>query len=305
MNTGFKHIDGEEIKPITTSKLNNFKVKPLINSDRPIENIGGGTLIPEVYANIFLLSKKKTGKTTLLYNLLKACCNKKTNVVIFSSTINRDKTWEDILKMLDKKKCNVQKFVDIEDDENGEILADIIDELKYASEDENKDKIGTPKDPCAPSIPKINFGFRDEVKEKAKEDKKKEKEKEREEKAEKKKKLYPEFIFVFDDMGDTLRAKIISQLLKTNRHYRSKVIISSHHLTDITPPSRKQIDYLICGHSMNLDKLKDIYQDLDISCPFEDFKRLYEYATSEPYHFLFVDVKNNLFRKDFNEHIEI
>jgi hypothetical protein len=53
------------------------------------------------------------------------------------------------------------------------------------------------------------------------------------------KKLSPEFIFVFDNLSDKLQNKYISALLKQNRHYKAKVIISSQYYNDITKQARQ------------------------------------------------------------------
>lgn len=300
-------MEGDE-PTLKFSKINNFKIKPLINADRPIEAIGGGKLIPEPYSNIFIVGKKASGKTTILYNLLKNCVNKHTTVIIFSSTINRDKTWDDILKMLEKKKCMVEKFIDFKNEEDGEILKDMIEQLKQVNpmEDEKKitDKDGEPIEPDV-KPPRVYFGFVDEIKEKEKEEKRKEKEKLKEVKAEKKKKLYPKYVFVMDDMGDQMRIPVVAQLLKTNRHFLSKVIVSTQSLTDLAPSSRKQTDFCLCSHSLSPDKLKNLYHDLDISNTFEEFEHIYKKATEKPYCFLWIDVKRNKFRINFDTSIEI
>ena len=48
-----------------------------------------------------------------------------------------------------------------------------------------------------------------------------------EKKERKLKKLAPEYIFVFDDLGNDLRHPAITQLFKASRHYKAKVIVSS------------------------------------------------------------------------------
>ena len=41
----------------------------------------------------------------------------------------------------------------------------------------------------------------------------------------KQKKFSPEYVFIFDDLGNDLRNRSITQLLKTSRHYKAKVIV--------------------------------------------------------------------------------
>jgi len=97
-----------------------------------------------------------------------------------------------------------------------------------------------------------------------------------------------------------MRSKSISAILKKNRHFKSKCIISSQAITDIDLQGRQQLDYCLLFGGHPKEKLELIYKDLDISIPFELFQQMYHDSTAEKYHFLYVDVRNETFRKDFN-----
>ena len=62
-------------------KINDIAVKPIIQRKLPKELILGYDYFPTLYSNIYICSKRKSGKTTLIYNILKHCTDKKTNVV--------------------------------------------------------------------------------------------------------------------------------------------------------------------------------------------------------------------------------
>ena len=54
---------------------------PIPNEDtRPIK---GYDICQEVYANIFLCAKKKSGKTSALFKIMKECADKKTIIIVF------------------------------------------------------------------------------------------------------------------------------------------------------------------------------------------------------------------------------
>ncbi len=53
-------------------------------------NILGYDLIPLMYANIFVVGRKGSGKTNVVFNLLKNCSDKNTKIFIFSNTIKSD-----------------------------------------------------------------------------------------------------------------------------------------------------------------------------------------------------------------------
>ena len=90
-----------------TEKINDITITPVIVSSLKADQILGYEYFPVLYSNIYICAKRKSGKTTLIYNILKNCTSKKTNVVFFVSTIHRDDTYQKILEMLKKKKCNV------------------------------------------------------------------------------------------------------------------------------------------------------------------------------------------------------
>jgi len=118
-----------------------------------------------------------------------------------------------------------------------------------------------------------------------------------------KKKEVAEKIFIFDDLGGLLRDPSICQLLKTNRHEKSKVIISSQWITDLQPQAILQIDIALFFAKFPQYKLEEVHKLLGISLSFPKLLELYKYATKEPFNFLFIDVKRELFRKNFSMEI--
>ena len=62
---------------------------------------------------------------------------------------------------------------------------------------------------------------------------------------------------------------------------------------------------MLLFHWLSEDKLKTLHIDLDLSIELEDFVKLYEFTTSKPYNFLYIDVKSNLYRKNFNEELYV
>ena len=256
---------------LKTKKINGEKVEPVIVSKLKPNKIKGYALFPEIYANIFLCARKKSGKTSAIFKILQSCVNKDTKIVIFASTINKDDTLIHIVNYFKKKKNIVHTFTSIKE-EKIDLLKEILGTLKNDEEEEEE---------------QINYVS---IIEKYEEKKKKPR----------RSKIAPEIIFVFDDLGTDLKTPSIDQLLKTNRHFKSKVILSSQYIHDLTPQGRRQIDYALLFGGHSLEKLEIIYRDLDISVPFDQFIEYYKDATKEKYHFLYIDVKDNKFRKDFN-----
>jgi hypothetical protein len=265
---------------ISIKHINNEKVKAIPLPILKRESIKGFRLFAEPYAYIFLCAKKKSGKTSAIFKILKSCSSKTTKLFIFSSTVFKDDTWKYIIKYFKNRGNPIQTFTSIKEDKLNH-LQKIIEELQVEdSESDSENDIE--------KAPKLNFLLFDTYDE------------EKIKKQKKNKKVAPENIFIFDDIGNELHNPFVNQLLKTNRHFLSKVIISSQYVNDMIPASRKQIDYWLLFKGHKDDKLKIIYDDADLSITFDEFMNLYKHATEEKYNFLLVDTRNDEFRKNFS-----
>ena len=189
-----------------------------------LPQVGGsylGEKLFELYCIIMLLAKKKSGKTLALRKILQKCAGKKTSVVVFCNTYHKDPVWKNIREMLTKMGVPHTGYVSLFTDAGKIRLQQLLDHLKgeeeegWSSDSENED-----------DLEDQDMGPRTESKKPRKK---------REPKA-------PKFIFVLDDIGDEIRDRAVTQLLKTHRHYKSKVIISTQSLKDITNAARRQVD---------------------------------------------------------------
>ena len=85
---------------IHLKQINNFNVNVIKTPDTN-HLVKGYDLVRELYANIFLCANKKSGKTNVLFNILRQCIGKKTKkVYIFCNTIYKDANYKEILKWL-------------------------------------------------------------------------------------------------------------------------------------------------------------------------------------------------------------
>eukprot|EP00732_Lithocolla_globosa_P000084 Lithocolla_globosa_v1_NODE_15_length_10543_cov_26.361651.p4 type:complete len:277 gc:universal NODE_15_length_10543_cov_26.361651:9074-8244(-) len=267
------------IKQMYKQKINKIQNIPLPNntSGLPPKKILGYDMFNELYSNIFLCAKKKSGKSSTIYNILRECADKETTVVVFCSTCERDKAWITIRQFLEKKKIMYQFYQSIKEDGINH-LKELLDQVKLAEEETDESD-----DEPEPEILLLNTN-KISVRVKKK----------------KPKKISPKYIIIFDDISAELKDPNVSQLLKQNRHYKSKVIISSQWLNDIPPQARRQIEYYILFGGMNDQKLDELYQNADLDVTLDEFHHLYKDATKQKYHFLYVDT-NGEYRKDFSE----
>jgi hypothetical protein len=274
-----KRINKEDVQPV--------KFIDEVEDKRPVK---GADIFPEIYANIFFCARKKSGKSCAIAHIIEHCSTRETRVIAFVSTLHRDPTWRAIEKMCSDKHIDFTGYTSIKDPSTKEdILDTIVKALEESSGEEGKDEkpqmqIGSgvltdfDPDPATktgkPKIPKWKA---------------------------------PKIIFVFDDLSGELQTPSVTQLLKKNRHFKCKVLLSSQYFNDVALQGRKQIDYLLLyrGLAQSADKLKDIYHNCDMAVPFEVFVAVYRYATAKKFNFLYVDVVNSEFRKNFSHKIEL
>ena len=264
-------------------KINNEVVKPIKLPVIDIDKIKGYDLFPDLYPNIFICAYKKSGKTCCIFKILQSCINKKVSkVYIFSSTNNKDKNMIHIIDWLNKNNVYNEVYHDINNN-----LERIIKDIEISENNEELKQKEKELKKIEKSKPKI-IAFN-------------ENEEEITIRIRKPKKLAPENFFIFDDISSELKSPIISKLVKQNRHYKSKCIISSQYPLDLQPQSREQIEYWLLYKGIDDEKLEKIYKSIGLNISFENFLNIYKDATYEKFHFLYVDKNNQKLRKDFDQ----
>lgn len=257
-------------------QINNIDIKPvkIENSDVPFK---GYEMFENPYSSIFICAKRNSGKTTIIFNIIKKCANKNTTVHIFSSTVYKDQTYEKILGYLEDHEIPNDIHTSlIEDGQN--ILADVIKEMSEDNKSESESE-------------KIEYDSDGNEK------------KSRPKRKYTPKYIVPKHLFIFDDLGSALRSPDIDMCLKVGRHWKSMIIISSQYINDLNISARLNLDYLLLFKNLPAQKLSEIYKDIDLSTPPEKFLEYYNAATSENYNFLYVDIRRERFRINFKYEI--
>lgn len=287
-----------------TTKINNIVVKPIRVKEEKKKPPRGEALFSEAFANIFLCAKKKSGKTSVINTILKHCASRDTMVVIFCSTVDRDANWIGIQENLENAGIPFVKFPSIKDDNGVDRLQVWLDYKKKEYEEENQDDDDEERKEDA--LPKYE-GMFDNIPWAPPQDKKQEEgededdEDDAEERKRRSKYQELDYIFVFDDLSDEIKkATSIPILLKTNRHYKMKTIISSQYIHDLKPECLRNADYYLLWSGLTDDKLKKIYKDADLAIDFDFFENAYHDATNEDYSFLYVDTRQDTLRKRFD-----
>jgi len=271
---------------IRTKKINNVSVCKLPIEHVDIKKTKGYKMFPEIYSNIFIVARKRSGKTNLIYNIIKKTTDKDTEIHIFCSTCLKDRAWIEIIKYLEKKGYVIYTHTSIYGEDGENLVQQFMDENNKEDSEEDEEII---ENNC--SYIKIQNDIEEEEEDLPKK--------------RKKKYISPEHLLIFDDISTELKDRRLNALYKQNRHYRSKIITSTQNLNDILPESRKQQDVWVLMKGLNKEKLDVIYRDADISTSYPLFKTVYDYATNNPYSFLYINTRDDTFRKNFDEMIEI
>lgn len=277
---------------ISLKQINYQIVKAIPIPDEDKRPIKGYDICEEVYANIFLCARKKSGKTSALFKIMKECVVKKTIIYVFCSTCYKDKNWIQIRRYFEKKGMDIRVFTSLYEDGEDQ-LSHLIEDLKQEAkekeespENEEKDEI----DRCDDILSRLENMYKGENNV---EPKKK--------KAKLSKYQAPEYMIIFDDLSSELKSKSLLSLLKFNRHFKSKLIISSQWLHDLLPESRKQLDLFLIFKGFPEEKVALIYKDCDSSVPFETFYKIYKKSTIKPHSFMYIDTRSDQFRCNFNQ----
>ena len=322
---------------ITLKKINNETITPLkiagATDNRPVL---GQNLFPEVYSNIYLCARKKSGKTVVIQKIVKECAGRNTTVLAFCSTVNKDKNWIAIKKWCNKHHVAFEGFpsikehkVDFLDSFLHRLEAEACEDELLQQEEAEEEKRGSKSTYRGGGSKALNFfgGKKqaddydsmesDEESASDDEDRMFDTRGATAEQSMQEKRLFdsrnrtslikkdpyqaPEFILIFDDISHELKLPSIVALLKKNRHYKCKICLSSQYLNDLKPESIKQMDYCLLFKGQSDDKLEKIIRDCDLAIDIKTLKTIYDDATKEPFGFLYVDIRNDCFRKNFDK----
>ena len=260
-------------------KINNEVVREVPLKDPKDTRLPKGyRLFPEMNANIFLCAKRNSGKSTVINTILRKCAGPNTKIIVFCATLEHDKNWISIQEWANEKGITFIGSTCLKDSNKVDHLKELVKELTTL-----KDKKGSKEIDL-----RSEWDSDDE-----------------DEKPRRSKYQEPEYIFVLDDLSTEIKNPSVAELLKINRHFRSKTIISSQWLNDMHPSARLQLDYYLLFKGHPREKIDDIYSKADLSIPQDDFYNIYRFATEEPYSFLYVDVRKDSFRRNFNTLIRI
>lgn len=287
------------------SKSNPYKIVPMIGKGKKSLPALGWELFPDLKSSIYISASTKSGKSTNIAHIIKHCAGKQTKIYFFCSTIDLDPTYKLLFEWLDKKGIEYEKFHHYIDDSGVNIVEGIIEGLSKPAEEEEpevKTKPAAFYKMVNGQIQKTGLNGQPIEEVEVQTDKKPDNTpKPYIEKIGKIKYEVPRYMFVFDDLGDELRKKSVYQLLMKQRQYIAKTILSSQYINNLTPQSINQLDYCLIYGGHNLEQVKELHKKLDLSLSLQEFIEAYEYATKEKYNFLWIDRRNMILKKNYDE----
>lgn len=282
-----------------SKRITKFKVEvPYIANQN--EKWRGKAIFPDRrYFVCSILAKRRSGKTCLLYSLLKHFVTKNCIVLFFCASINKDPTYLALKDYLQSKGIPYQANSHFIEDEVNFIDA-FMKKAEEADEDDEEKTEGSengPKSDCQKMFEAQMSGMHPQ-------EIAIELEKEQGDEKKPKKKQPTEYIICFDDLSSDLRHPSLQKLCKNSQHYRCKILMSSQAITDLHPAVHSQIDYCCLFGRFNKKSLSQIYERLQPPESPEVFEYVYKDTTSAPYQFLTIDRNQDHYRKGLEWEIE-
>jgi len=231
----------------------------------------GMGLFPFKYFVMYICSKRGSGKTVLIYNLIKKLATKRTRIIHVSSTIDKDEMNQRMVAEFQEKYPFYETMMSMD-----EIDFDTAFKLEDDEPDEDEDT-----DSSLPLSKISNLLFEKPPRP-----------------GKIKKPITPlDNLLILDDISPELQSKDLARFVKVNRHHRTRIIISSQYLNDLSKTVRSQVDYAIVFKGMEDRKMKELRRGLDLGISDEELLEKYKKMTEKPYSFMTIDVRKDLLRQ--------
>jgi hypothetical protein len=108
------------------------------------------------------------------------------------------------------------------------------------------------------------------------------------------------YLIIFDDCLGFIKPKsYVSFLCSRYRHYKTSLLFTSQNFRSIGPIIRTNATFYLIFKTPNKKEYKKYVEEF--SGIFEDFEKMYLMACSEPYNFLYLDLRNVKAYHNFNK----
>jgi hypothetical protein len=273
------------VKGAAGSPRDELTVKPVAVKKKKERPPLGAALFPDLYCSVYICAGTKSGKTTLINHILEYCIDDRTHVYIYCPTVEIDPTYAYIIERLAARDIKTTAVMHYLDDSDHNVLDDTMKELFKKGEPEQhgsgrllgKRIVGGAvievyhRDTLQPDMPPPKYSA-------------------------------PKNLFLFDDLAEDMRAPIVYSLLKVQRHFKAKTLISTQSVKDLMPKAIKQLFYCIVFGGQTDAVLKDLYEALAMrAVTLAQFMQFYRAATAKKYDFLYIDIRRVIFKRCFTD----
>lgn len=290
---------------ITTSKINNIEVKPVV----ALQTEAANKLFFFDNVNCALLSPTRGGKSTVLSHILKTLVKPPTDklvchVFVFSPTIDQH-VYQDLHKWFEERDIDAQFYKDFDtntDCDGSEMgaLDQAIDMvlnppvIEMDEEDEEDVPVEGHKGKIRDTNVVIGFGeghkigFGGAVPPKKKV---------------KKPPPVHKFFIVIDDQGDKTRDARIGDFAIKSRHYNCSLFVAVQWIKYLNTDTRNNLTNIILFAGAPCPILKGIWEEMNLqTVPWQLFTKIYyKMIKKDKFDFLYCDKLHMQLRKNFNE----
>ena len=126
-------------------------------------------------------------------------------------------------------------------------------------------------------------------------------------KARRESKRVPQMLFVVDDLADdkrTMGCQLIRELMLRGRHSMISTILSTQKMRAIDHACRLQMTCLAQFAVRSKADFEVIKEEYTAAIDPKVLQQMYDLVTSQPYQFLFMDLKNNKFYRSFQSELK-
>jgi hypothetical protein len=290
---------------VTLKRVNNIKVKPIPRQTN--KDYIRSSIVNNPNNITLLVSKKKSGKTTALTEIIKnhiahyplqkintadksnSCVtvfgqdkddpnkpryHRNLTVIVFCGTVNNDDIWDNIIEILNRARLkSILVETSTYDETKINLVEQLVQHLKIITanvkDDDDEHDLMKP-------IPEPG-----------------------------------DFLIIFDDLSDEFKQnKSITKLFKNMRHFRIiNILCCSQSALDFSRDMFDNADHLLVFKKMPIDRLQHVYNRSSLGIDWKTFYNLYHKAADpdneSKHNFFMIDKNNDEYYKNFDLQFEL
>ena len=305
---------------ITVQKINDIKIKPLKETSKiEVKPAKGHEMFSDPYTQLAILSRKKSGKSVLIGNIIKKCAQPGySTVIVFSTTVQKDPAWLALAKYCKRKGIAFKGLQEIVSVDGNGVKKDFLQEFMRTVLKTGEEEVIDSEASSSSSASEEDGSGSEESEPNSSEYSSEEEQSQfnfnmthpskpikflRDTPSIKREypTISPQWVLCFDDISDELKRPSVQALMRKNRHLKSMCIYSSQDARDVVPSGHRNMDAFCLFGALDDSILEKIKRDAGLSVPLDTLMKMYRTATKEKYSFLTIDVPLEQYRIGFSK----